>query len=97
MLTFSVEKCINKLPESIGECSSLSFLNVTNNKDLKTLPESLINCACLEFISVEGSSDLKIENVPENLAKYLRVGDLLWEPDFPDEIRDKCESGGLAF
>lgn len=97
MLTFSVEKCVNKIPESIGECSSLSFLNVTNNKELKTLPESLLNCYCLEFISVEGSTNLQIDNVPENLAKYLRVGDILWEPDFPDEIRDKCESGGLAF
>ena len=97
MLTFSVEKCVNKIPESIGECSSLSFLNVTNNVELTTLPESLLNCYCLEFISVEGSKNLKINNVPKNLAKYLRVGDLLWEPDFPDEIKDKCESGGLAF
>jgi hypothetical protein len=97
MLTFSVEKCVNKIPETIGECSSLSFLNVTNNVDLTTLPESLLNCYCLEFISVEGSKNLKIDNVPKNLAKYLRVGDLLWEPDFPDEIKDKCESGGLAF
>ena len=97
MLTFSVEKCVNKIPEAIGECSSLSFLNVTNNVELTTLPESLLNCYCLEFISVEGSKNLKINNVPKNLAKYLRVGDILWEPDFPDEIRDKCESGGLAF
>ena len=97
MLTFSVEKCVNKIPEAIGECSSLSFLNVTNNVELTTLPESLLNCYCLEFISVEGSKNLKINNVPKNLAKYLRVGDLLWEPDFPDEIKDKCESGGLAF
>ena len=91
MITFGAEKIIRKLPDEIGECSSLSFLNVTNNQELTTLPGTLLNCPCLTFISKQGSA-LDIKKVPEPLAQYLTVSDELWEPNFPDEITDKCES-----
>ena len=89
MITFSVDNIVKSIPDEIGECESLTFLNVTNNKKLTSLPGTLINCPCLTFISKRDSA-LDIKNVPQELAQYLIVGDELWQPNFPEEITDKC-------
>lgn len=91
MITFSVDNIVKELPDELGECVSLSFLNVTNNKELKSLPGTLINCPCLTFISKKDSG-LDIKNVPQSLAQYLITGDELWQPDFPEEITSKCQA-----
>lgn len=91
LFTLSLDNVVREIPEEIGECVDLSFLNVTNCKELTTLPATLINCPCLSFIS-KGGSGLEIENIPDELAQYLIPSDQLFLPDFPEHITNKCSA-----
>lgn len=87
--TLICDNIIREVPESIGECRRLTFLNLTNNKELTTLPESLANCTCLDFVSVLGSS-IDSESLPAKIKQYMDVSEDIWEVNFPAEMRGDC-------
>jgi len=94
--TLVFENIISELPEEIGNLKRLSFLNLTNNKNLKTLPESIADIYCLDFISILGSDNLKEENLPAGLKNYFSIepGATLWDTNRPDEYFDMCSELG---
>lgn len=91
--TFVADNIIKSLPESIGECKMLSFLNVTGNKELKTLPKSLSTLYCLNFISVMDSG-IDIDNLPKELFKHMIPTEDFFIVNFPEELKVKrgCKS-----
>lgn len=48
--------CVKTLPESIGNCKSLSFLTLTDNQNLVRLPNSIMEIPNIEFIALRGSN-----------------------------------------
>ena len=94
--TLVFENIISELPEEIGNLKRLSFLNLTNNKNLRTLPESIADIYCLDFISILGSDNLKEENLPAGLKNYFSIepGATLWDTNRPDEYFDLCSELG---
>ena len=91
--TLVADNLIKSLPESIGECRMLSFVNLTDNKELTTLPKSISKLYCLTFLSVLGSS-VDVENLPKELYKYMTPTEDFFIVDFPEElrVRNGCES-----
>jgi hypothetical protein len=86
--TLVADNIIKSLPESIGECRMLGFLNVTGNKELTTLPKSIANLHCLTFLSVMDSS-IDIERLPKELFKYMIPTEDFFIVNFPKELREK--------
>jgi hypothetical protein len=91
--TFVADNIIKSLPESIGECGVLSFLNVTGNKELKTLPKSLSTLYCLTFVSVLDSG-IEVDQLPKELFKYMIPTEDFFIVNFPSELKNKrgCKS-----
>jgi hypothetical protein len=91
--TFVADNIIKSLPESIGECGVLSFLNVTGNKELKTLPKSLSTLYCLTFVSVLDSG-IDVDRLPKELFKYMIPTEDFFIVNFPPELKKKrgCKS-----
>lgn len=89
MGTLVCENIIKELPSEVGNCTSLAFLNLTNNKQLTTLPESIVKLTCLDFLSVMGSS-IDIEKLPKEIFKYFDPSDVFWDINFPPEMRGNC-------
>jgi hypothetical protein len=86
------EGIIDSLPDSIGNCRQLTFLNLTQNKKLTTLPKSVGNLTCLDFLSVEGSG-VDPNNLPPELLKYIRpTEDNIYELNFPPEMKTHCRN-----
>lgn len=86
--TLVADNIIKSLPESIGECKMLSFINVTGNKELTTLPRSIANLHCLTFLSVLDSS-IDVKNLPKELFKYMIPTEDFFIVNFPKELREK--------
>lgn len=86
--TLVADNIIKSLPESIGECKMLSFINVTGNKELTTLPRSIANLHCLTFLSVLDSS-IDVDNLPKELFKYMIPTEDFFIVNFPKELREK--------
>jgi hypothetical protein len=86
--TLVADNIIKSLPESIGECKMLSFINVTGNKELTTLPRSIANLHCLTFLSVLDSS-IDVKNLPKELFKYMMPTEDFFIVNFPKELREK--------
>jgi Leucine-rich repeat (LRR) protein len=86
--TLVADNIIKSLPESIGECKMLGFLNVTGNKELTTLPKSIANLHCLTFLSVM-DSNIDIEKLPKELFKYMIPTEDFFIVNFPKELREK--------
>jgi Leucine-rich repeat (LRR) protein len=89
--TLVCDNIINKLPESIGNCRQMSFLNLTNNKQLTTLPASVAKLTCLDFVSVMGSS-IDVEKLPEEIKRYMDPSDDFWDINFPPEMKKNCRA-----
>jgi hypothetical protein len=86
--TLVADNIIKSLPESIGECRMLGFLNVTGNKELTTLPKSIANLHCLTFLSVMDSS-IDMKRLPKELFKYMIPTEDFFIVNFPKELREK--------
>jgi len=89
MGTLVCENIIKELPSEVGNCTSLAFLNLTNNKQLTTLPESIVKLTCLDFLSVMGSS-IDVDKLPKEIFKYFDPSDVFWDINFPPEMRGNC-------
>jgi hypothetical protein len=89
--TLVCDNIIDKLPESIGNCRQMSFLNLTNNKQLTTLPASVAKLTCLDFVSVMGSS-IDVEKLPEEIKRYMDPSDDFWDINFPPEMKKNCRA-----
>ena len=89
--TLVCENIIRDLPESIGNCKQLSFLNLTNNRELTTLPASVGSLTCLDFVSVMGSN-IDRASLPKEITTYMDVSDDFWEINFPPEMRKNCKA-----
>jgi hypothetical protein len=87
--TLVCDNIIRELPEEIGNCRQLAFLNLTNNKELTTLPASVGNLTCLDFVSVMGSN-INTETLPKDITQYMDVSDDFWEINFPAEMKRHC-------
>jgi hypothetical protein len=87
--TLVCDNIIRELPEEIGNCRQLAFLNLTNNKELTTLPASVGNLTCLDFVSVMGSN-INTETLPKEITQYMDVSDDFWEINFPAEMKRHC-------
>jgi hypothetical protein len=85
---------IKSVPESIGNCKQLSFLNLTNNSQLDKLPESISKLTCLEFFSIMGS-DPNIR-IPEKLEEYMTPDEDFWLIHFPEDMKKHC-TGMVGF
>jgi hypothetical protein len=86
--TLVADNIIKSLPETIGECKMLSFINVTGNKELETLPKSIANLYCLTFLSVL-DSNIDTEKLPKELFKYMIPTEDFFIVNFPEELRAK--------
>jgi hypothetical protein len=69
----------------------MSFLNLTNNKQLTTLPASVAKLTCLDFVSVMGSS-IDVEKLPEEIKRYMDPSDDFWDINFPPEMKKNCRA-----
>jgi hypothetical protein len=87
--TLVCDNIIRELPEEIGNCRQLAFLNLTNNKELTTLPASVGKLTCLDFVSVMGSN-INTETLPKDITQYMDVSDDFWEINFPAEMKRHC-------
>ena len=92
--TLVIDNMIKSLPESIGNCRQLSFLNLTNNSQLDKLPESISKLTCLEFFSIMGS-DPNIK-IPEKLEEYMTPDEDFWLIHFPEDMKKHC-TGMVGF
>ena len=86
--TLVIDNMIKSIPESIGNCSQLSFLNLTNNGKLDKLPESIAKLTCLEFFSIMGS-DPNIK-IPKKLEEYMTPDEDFWMIHFPEDMKQHC-------
>jgi len=89
--TFVCDNVIDSLPESIGECRQLVFLNLTNNTKLTTLPKSISKLTCLDFLSVMGSS-IDVDKLPSEITKYMTPTEDFFIIEFPPEMKTHCQS-----
>ena len=86
--TLVIDGMIKSLPESIGDCTQLSFLNLNNNVNLDRLPDSIVKLTCLEFFSIQGSDpNMKI---PEKLEEFMTPDEDFWFIHFPEEMKQHC-------
>ena len=68
--SLTLQNCINKLPDSIGNLKKMTTLTIPNNPGLKELPSTLINLRdTLDFINIKGSEQVKI---PDNLKEIVQ-------------------------
>jgi hypothetical protein len=88
LTTLVIDNMIKSLPESIGNCNKLSFLNLSNNSQLDNLPESLSKLTCLEFFSIMGS-DPNIR-IPEKLEENMTMEEEFWYVHFPEDMKKHC-------
>jgi hypothetical protein len=88
LTTLVIDNMIKSLPESIGNCNQLSFLNLSNNSQLDNLPESLSKLTCLEFFSIMGS-DPNIR-IPEKLEENMTMEGEFWYVHFPEDMKKHC-------
>jgi len=86
-----VDNMIKSIPESIGQCKFLVFLNLLNCPKLTKLPKSIVNLTCLEFLSTSGSG-IDENSIPESAKKYFIEDEFMGyiQPNFPPEMKQHC-------
>jgi hypothetical protein len=84
--TLVFDNAVDKIPESVGNCKKLTFLNLTNNKNLTTLPASIGTLACLDFVSVINCG-IDVESLPKEITRYINPVGEFWDVNFPPEMR----------
>jgi Leucine-rich repeat (LRR) protein len=92
--TLVIDNYIKSIPESIGNCRQLSFLNLTNNSQLDKLPGSISKLTCLEFFSIMGS-DPNIK-IPKKLKDYMTPDEDFFLLHFPENMKKHC-TGMVGF
>jgi len=67
-----MQNCVSEVPDSIGNCSKLSFLSLPNNPQIKSLPQSVAKLN-LNFLNLKGCSEQLIngQGIPEELKTKL--------------------------
>ena len=77
---------LTSLPESVGECTGLQTLRLTNCSGLVSLPERLGECTGLQMLSLDrcsglvslpdlsGLAQLKVEYLPRHLQPWKDSG-----------------------
>jgi Leucine-rich repeat (LRR) protein len=91
LTTLVCDNIIRELPEAIGNCRQMIFLNLTNNKELNTLPKSIAKLSCLDFISVMGSN-IEIDNLPKDILPYMDPTSDFFTVNFPAKMKKHCNS-----
>jgi Leucine-rich repeat (LRR) protein len=91
LTTLVCDNVIDSLPETIGNCRQLVFLNLTNNQKLTTLPTSISKLTCLDFLSVMGSS-IDVDKLPNEILEYMTPTDDFFIIQFPPEMKTHCQS-----
>jgi len=86
--TLVIDGMIKSLPESIGDCTQLSFLNLNNNVNLDRLPDSIVKLTCLEFFSIQGSDPNM--RIPPKLEEFMTPDEDFWFIHFPDDMKQHC-------
>jgi len=86
-----VDNMIKSIPEAIGQCKYLVFLNLLNCPKLTKLPKSMANLTCLEFFSTSNSG-INEDSIPESAREYFITEDNLGyiQPNFPDSMKSHC-------
>lgn len=86
-----VDNYIKSIPESIGQCRYLVFLNLLNCPKLTKLPKSISNLTCLEFFSTSGSG-LTEDSIPESAREYFIEDEFMGyiQPNFPENLKEHC-------
>jgi len=67
------EKCVEKIPNSIGNLKDLTFLSLIGCKDLKTLPDSVTTLKNLSLVNLKDSPNVKLS--PTFLKTFSDQGD----------------------
>lgn len=82
--TLVIDNMVRSLPESIGKCGKLKFINLPNNSQLEGIPEAFSELYDLKFLSTENSNpNMKI---PNKIQDYMLEDDGFWSINFPDEL-----------
>jgi len=86
-----VDNYIKSIPEAIGQCKFLVFLNLLNCPRLTKLPKSIVNLTCLEFLSTSGSG-IDENSIPESAKQYFIEDEFMGyvQPNFPPEMKQHC-------
>jgi len=86
-----VDNYIKSIPEAIGQCKFLVFLNLLNCPILTKLPKSIVNLTCLEFLSTSGSG-IDENSIPESAKQYFIEDEFMGyvQPNFPPEMKQHC-------
>jgi Leucine-rich repeat (LRR) protein len=66
-----IESDFERLRDSVGELSNLTYLNISENPSLRTLPESLGNLAALKNLYLNDNPQLI--HLPDNLKKLTNL------------------------
>lgn len=82
--TLVIDNMVRSLPESIGKCGKLKFINLPNNSQLEGIPVAFSELYDLKFLSTENSNpNMKI---PNKIQDYMLEDDGFWSINFPDEL-----------
>jgi Leucine-rich repeat (LRR) protein len=86
-----VDNMIKSIPEAVGQCKFLVFLNLLNCPRLTKLPKSIVNLTCLEFLSTSGSG-IDENSIPESAKEYFIEDEFMGyiQPNFPPEMKQHC-------
>ena len=86
--TLIIDNMVKSIPESIGNCSKLKFINLPNNPQLESIPEAFGELYCLNFFSTENSNPNM--RIPAKLEEYMTEDEGFWFINFPPELKKHC-------
>ena len=86
--TLIIDNMVKSIPESIGNCSKLKFINLPNNPQLESIPEAFGELYCLNFFSTENSNPSM--RIPKKLEEYMTEDEGFWFINFPPELKKHC-------
>jgi Leucine-rich repeat (LRR) protein len=72
-----LEKCVDSIPDSVGNLKNLIYLSLPNNPKLSNLPDSVYNLPSLKVLRVEGTN-IQIPEKYSEMFKETRTGSNFW-------------------
>jgi hypothetical protein len=88
-----IDNMIKSIPEAIGQCRDLVFLNILNCPKLTKLPRAMSKLSCLQFLSITNSG-VTSEGIPESAREYFIIDDDIGfiTTNFPESMKKNCPS-----
>lgn len=72
-----LEKCVDSIPDSVGNLEKLVYLSLPNNPKLTNLPDSVYNLPSLKVLRIEGTN-IQIPEKYREMFKETRAGSNFW-------------------